>query len=453
MDFFPDELPARLQALCPEAGGFWVAFSGGLDSRVLLQALASVRERLPAAPGAVHVEHGLQPEAAAWAEDCRAFCASADIPFVHLQVDARAAAGESPEAAARSARYRALADWLPPGHALLTAHHQDDQAETLMLQLLRGAGPRGLAAMPARSPFARGWLLRPLLESGREDLRRYAATVGLRWIEDPSNRDRRYDRNLLRHEILPRLQQRWPATAAVLSRVAAHQAEAAGLLDELAALDAAAAAGAEAGTLSVAALRALRSPRRRNLLRYWLRGHGLPLPSSAVLARIERDGLVERADAEPCIRWPGGEVRRYRDALHALEPLPPPEASEREWAAETPLALAGGLLHARPVSGRGLARRALADGPLRIRLRQGGERLRPAGRTHQRPLKHLLQEAGVPPWERARLPLLYRGDELLAVAGLWVAEGWQAAAGESGLWLEWSRLPGRSAGSSQIVCD
>ena len=436
-------LATRVGALCPGARGWWVAFSGGLDSRALLHALASARDELEAPLGAVHVEHGLHPDAADWAADCRAFCASLDVPFEHLRVDARPGPGESPEAAARAARYRALREWLPEGHALLTAHHRDDQAETLLLQLLRGAGPHGLAAMPEQAAFGHGHLIRPLLGLGRSDLCQYAETAGLEWIEDPANRELRYDRNLLRHEILPRLARRWPAAAAVLARDAELQAEAAALLDDLAALDLAPAQGRVAGTLSVPALCCLTPRRRRNLLRHWLREQGLRPPSRAVLRHIECDMLEAEADAMPRVHWPEGEVRRFQDALYAMPPLPPaPDSATIVPWDGGPLALpqAGGRLEVRRVTGQGLAQRLLETG-LEIRFRRGGERLRPAGSPHRRTLKHLLQEAGIPPWERERLPLVYSRDELVAVAGLWVAEGATARGEEPGLLLHWSRLP------------
>ncbi len=435
-----DDIAGRL----PPAPAYWVAFSGGLDSRVLLELLARDRARLPGPLGAVHIDHGLQADSARWDEHCRRVCERLGIDYAGLRVDAAPAAGQSPEAAAREARYRALREWLPGGAVLLTAQHRDDQAETLLLQLLRGAGPKGLAGMPARAPFGAGLLLRPLLEVPRQALRAWALERGLDWIEDPSNADTRYDRNYLRHRVLPVLAQRWPAAARTLARAAAQQAEQAGLAQALAAIDLRDCRAAGADRLSVARLEALPEPRRSNLLRRWVAERGLPPPPRRVLARVTPELLRCRADAIPCVHWPGAELRRFRDHLYLSAPLPPPPAGVRlEWrpAGSLELPAAGGVLEARAVAGRGLDAARFGE-VLEIRFRRGGERLRPAGRGHRHALKKLLQEAGVPAWERVRLPLVYAAGELVAVPGLWVAEGCQAGPGQPGLALEWSRLAG-----------
>ncbi|WP_231971497.1 tRNA lysidine(34) synthetase TilS [Thiohalobacter thiocyanaticus] len=420
-----------------------MALSGGLDSVVLLHRLADQREQLGMPLGAVHVDHQLQPDSAHWSERCRALCQELDIPFELHRVEARPGPGESPEAAAREARYRALREWLQPDHCLVTAHHEDDQAETLLLQLLRGSGPRGLAGMPAVSVFGPGWLCRPLLEVTRAQLLEWARNRDLDWIEDPSNADRHYDRNFLRHEILPRLQARWPGVKRALARAARHQADAASLQVDLAISDLLQVGGRGPATLSVAALLHYTPPRRRNLLRYWLHGLGLLMPSEAVLEQIEQSVLGARADTMPRVHWPGGEVRRYRDDLYAMPPLPVPPAQRQGWdGGDVNIPAAAGRLEVMPTPGQGLAREALAGRRLQLGFRVGGERLAPAGRGHHHSLKHLFQERGIPPWERDRVPLVYCDDELVAVAGLWLAEGWQARGEQPGLVLQWSRLPG-----------
>ena len=228
--FSPENLGAILQDF-PAVARFWLAYSGGCDSHVLVHAAAQLRavvaERIF---HVVHVDHGLQTASAEWARHCAAVCEELALPFTLLRVDARGSLGESPEAAARHARYRALASLMQAGDCLLTAHHQDDQAETLLLQLLRGGGPHGLAAMPALSPFAAGMHARPMLTFSREELRRYAQRHALQWIDDPSNADSGFDRNYLRNSVMPVLRERWPAVARVLARGAGHQAEAAQLL-------------------------------------------------------------------------------------------------------------------------------------------------------------------------------------------------------------------------------
>lgn len=423
----------------PPARRLIVAYSGGVDSHVLLHLLASHRAAWPDRTlAAIHVDHGLQAASAAWSEHCAQVCRELAIPFQALAIDARPMPGESPEAAARRARYAALAPALDPDSALLTAHHRDDQAETLLLQLLRGAGPHGLAAMPVVSRLGRGWLWRPLLDVDRADLLAYAHAHGLHWIEDASNADPGFDRNYLRHQVLPLLRERWPAANRTLARTARRCAEAAAWLDETAAADLAQAAPDRPDRLSISSLQTLPEPRQRNLVRYWLRQLQLPTPDSRQLHQLLHDALTAARDRQPCIRWPGAEVRRHRDGLYAIPPLPPhPAGQTLVWCATATgwpaLTVPGvGTLRLQPTIGTGLRAAAIAAGSLLVRFRQGGERFRPAGRPHRQELKKLLQEADIPPWERERLPLLYAERTLLAVVGLGIAAEQVAQPGEPG---------------------
>ena len=445
MKFTPDYLLQQLRQH-PHMPAYQVAFSGGLDSQVLLQALCSLRAELHAEIGAVHVHHGLQPAADHWESHCRQVCADLDVAFVALRVDATAAHGESPEAAARNARYQALADWLPVRQCLLTAQHQDDQAETLLLQLLRGSGVNGLAAMPVLAVLGSGQQLRPLLGVNRDALHQYALTNRLAWIEDPSNTDTAFDRNYLRLRVLPVLRERWPAVAANLSRSASHCADAARLLAERAGQDLQQLSGRE-HTLSLTGLLALPRTRRENVLRHWLRQVSGKAPSTAVLARILHDVAGSRPDSGPCVRWGRFEVRRYRGQLFLLVQTEPADYSRVvDWELAEPLVLpgAGGCLSAIPETGQGIRAAAVPGGNVRVGWRQGGECCRPAGRAHHHSLKKLFQEQGVPPWERSRIPLIYIGDELAAVAGLWVCEPFQTSPAEAGLTINW--LPARPGG-------
>ena len=435
---FLERLDALLAAH-PEARRLVVGYSGGVDSHVLLHSLATHRDRWPERRlAAIYVDHGLQAASTAWGEHCGEVCRALAIPFRILRINARPTPGDSPEAAARRARYAALAAELGPDAALLTAHHRDDQAETLLLQLLRGAGPHGLAAMPAAARLGQGWLLRPLLDLDRADLLVYAREHGLRWIEDASNADAGFDRNYLRHHVLPLLRERWPAVNRTLARSARWCAETADWLDQEAAADLARVVTHRPDSLYIPVLGELSEPRQHNLLRYWLRQRGLPVPDHRQLGQILRDGLTARRDRQPCIHWPGGEVRRYRDTLYAMPPLAPHDARQcfvwRPGAnGYPPLALPGvGTLAWRETVGVGLRQSALADAALTVRFRQGGEHFRPVGRRHGQELKKLLQKAGIPPWERERLPLVYRGEALLAVAGLGVVAEAATAPGEPG---------------------
>lgn len=428
-----------------------VAFSGGLDSTVLLCALAQLRSRLPGgALAAVHVDHGLHPDAARWAAACAARCDALGVPLELLHVDGRAARGESPEAAARDVRYRALRALLAPGEVLLTAHHADDQLETVLIQLLRGAGVAGLAAMPAEAGCGAGLHRRPLLGFARAMLREWARAQGIAgWLEDPANDDPRFSRNHLRRAVLPALRAHWPAAAAAASRSARHCAEAARLLDELAALDAAACAVGEA--LSVTAMGALSAGRCRNLVRWQARRLGLPTPDERRLGTLLAQLFDAAGDAQPEVRWPGVTALRHADRLWLIaeQRLPPP-APPLEWPdPRQPLALGPGLGTLKLVPGRGggLRPEALAAAPWRVVCRKGGERLRLPGRAGSRALKKLLQAGGVPPWLRARMPLVEIGGTLAAVAGLWVDEAWWTPPETEGWRVSWEdcALPGSDA--------
>lgn len=413
-----------------------------MDSQVLLHGLwqLACAGRLGATVHAVHVHHGLHAAADAWLAQCRAVCAQWHIPLRELHVDARPAAGESPEAAARQARYSVLAECLAPGEVLLTAHHQEDQAETVLLQLLRGAGVSGLAAMPVVTAWGPGQLLRPLLGVAHAELMAYARRHDLQWVDDPSNAQLCYDRNYLRHEIMPRLRARWPACARSLARSATHAAAAADLVARQAAADVAALRLDDGAALSVAALRRLDGSRARAAVRYWLVQRGLPVPGSRQLEHVFRDLVAARADAQPCVCWPGAEVRRYRDALCACAPRPAPDpARVLPWDLDTPLALPdqGGYLYAQPVRGAGLRAALCAARPVTVRFRRGGERCRRAAGGPSQAVKKLLQSHGVPPWERPRIPFIYVGEDLAAVGNLWICEPFQAAGDEPGIAIRW----------------
>ncbi|CDH47483.1 tRNA lysidine(34) synthetase TilS [Candidatus Contendibacter odensensis] len=424
----------------PQVRRLIVGYSGGMDSHVLLHLLAMQRAQRPKRTlEAMYVDHGLHAASAVWGEHCARVCHALNVPFRVVPVNAQPAPGASPEAAARQARYAALAAELEPDTALLTAHHRDDQAETLLLQLLRGAGPHGLAAMPEAAPLGQGRLWRPLLNVDRAELLAYAHAQQLHWIEDTSNTDTGFDRNYLRHRILPLLRERWPAANRVLARSAHWCAETADWLDAEADADLARVATARPDALTIPALRELSELRQRNLLRRWLRTLGLPTPDARQLQHLLHDALTAAGDRQPCIHWPGGEVRRYRDTLYAMPPLLPHDPQHTFlWRPDTnaaypPLKLPGlGTLELQETVGAGLRAEMRAGATLSVRFRQGGERFRPLGRLHSQELKKLLQEAGIPPWQRERLPLLYREEVLLAVVGLGIAADHAAGPGEVG---------------------
>ncbi len=425
----------------PDAGSYCVAYSGGVDSHVLLNLLVNAREQLHGnVLHAVYIDHQLQADSASWARHCEAVCDQLDVAFTCIKVDAAAKRGESPEAAARDARYQALKDWLPESAVLLTAQHQDDQAETLLLQLFRGAGSKGLAAMPAESKFGKGLLCRPLLDISRESILTYAREQQLDWIEDPSNTDTDFDRNFLRHVIMPKLQQRWPSISVTLGRAARHQAGQAELNTALAEIDL---LRIEQGAgLSVNRLTRLSQARQRNILRYWVQRNRLQVPGDIILQRVLKEILDCQPDASPLVQWPGAEIRRYRDRLFVMAPLPGFSYGQIfEWQLSQPLHLKNpaGVLSAAVETGKGLHSRFQTQ-KIEIRFRRGGEVLKPASRGQTHALKKLLQEKGIPAWERARIPLLYAGDTLVAVPDICICEGYQAEAGQAGYFPHWSRL-------------
>ncbi len=422
MVFTVESLSQTLKSL-DSSNALTVGFSGGLDSTVLLHALSMLRRQQGIVVSAVHIHHGLQQQADVWSAHCARICDEFGVPCEVIRVDATAQPGESPEAAARKARYEALCSRLTDNDFLLTAHHQDDQAETLLLQLLRGAGPAGLSSMPAKSAFGKGWHVRPLLAVSRDELAAYAEQHDLAWIDDESNADIGLDRNYLRHEVIPVLKRRWPAAAYTIARAASHQAGAQHLLKELAQGDLSQLAGSTPATLSAGGLKRLSIERQRNALRSWLHVHELNMPTLAQLEEIRHQMLSPRCDIEPCVHWEGGEVRRYRDDLYAMKPQGMHDASQVFlWDMRQPLPLVGlGItLDAATLAAQGLTQ--VTDNYLIVKFRQGGERCKPKGRAHHHELKKLFQEAGVPPWQRARIPLLYAGERLVMVFGYWVCE-------------------------------
>ena len=424
-----------------------VAYSGGLDSHVLLHALSVLRADHPFSLSAVHIDHGLQAASVDWDKHCASVCATLGVDYVMKRVTVEGVADEGLEAAARRARYAALVAALAPGDILLTAHHGDDQAETVLLQLLRGTGVAGLAAMPVQADFGPGRIVRPLLGFTRTALRAYAQTSGLVWIEDPTNQALHLRRSFLRTEIFPRLAHHWPAHASVLARTARHAAEAMGLLDEVAETDLAACRHTTTHSpqaLSINALMDIPVAHQRNLLRYWLRQQGFLAPAAVHLEEVLAQVRTAPHTQHARVCWPGTEVWRYRDLLAAMPAqLAPDPALDVAWDLRAPLNLPGvGRLQAVPMRGLGLSCARLNGKLLHVRLRAGGETLMLPGRKHHHVLKKLLQAEGVPPWLRARLPLFYVDDVLAAVADRWVCAPFLAGDGDEGLNIVWEPFAG-----------
>jgi tRNA(Ile)-lysidine synthase len=395
-----------------------VAFSGGMDSTVLAHLLVKQRRKLGSLRLA-HVDHGLQPASADWSRHCAQLARRWRVPLIQLR--ARIVRGKaSPEAAARDARYALLAQAMEPGEVLVTAQHRDDQAETLLLQLLRGAGVAGLAAMPVFAPFAPGYLARPLLAVAREDLEATARAARLRWIDDPSNANTRFSRNFVRHRLMPLIREHWPGADKALARSAAHMAEAAVLLHERASQDLARLA--DGAGLSVSALRALSVPRRRNALRTFIARHGVEMPEASRLREMTGPLLAARADAQPAIAWGDARMVRRDGRLELQKSREKPRefvAKSWRWQIGQPLSLDGGSLMIHEDAAGPIDVSQLPP-VLELRLRTGGERMRPGHAARTQTLKSLLQNAKVPVEDRATLPLLFAGERLIAAGDRWI---------------------------------
>jgi len=414
------------------------ALSGGRDSMALLDAGArALRERGRDAI-AFHVHHGLQAGADAWAAHCARECVSRGIAYAERRVSVPVIPRGSVEASARDARYAALRE-LARERGVTTialAHHQDDQAETLLLQLGRGAGPAGLAAMPAEHVDADGlaWC-RPLLGVTRAAIAAYAEALALPHVDDPSNADKRWRRNAVRGDVAPAWRAAMPGYPATIARAAEHQADAAALLDALAERDAQDAGyDAAAGSFAAATLVALDDARARNLMRWFLRRHGLPPPSSARLRAMVDQLAHARDDAAIAIAHAGAIVGRHRGRVAVHAPAPPDYAAP--WHGEAAVQLPHGELRFETVEGRGVDFVRIGAG-LEIRPRRGGERLQLAGDRTRRALKSILRESSLPTWERDALPLIVAGEMLVAVPGIGVDVAWQAGPGRPGRLPVW----------------
>ena len=440
MAFQPSHLLQTISAL-PSCKRLLVAYSGGMDSHVLLYGLLAIRDELTAEIHAVHVNHGLQSNAQQWADGCSDFCNSNSIPITILEVNANSSKGESPEAVARAKRYQAISDLMQEGDILFTAHHSDDQAETVLLQLLRGSGPSGLAAMPMLNGLSAGFHARPLLQYSRADLNEYAQQNQLQWVEDFSNKDISFDRNFLRQEVIPLLKQRWPSLDRTISRSASHCAEAQQLIDEAARIDLQSMDIDANNSMSIDALALLPPPRARAVIRTWIRDAELQLPDTARLDRVLLEIFTAREDRNPMVEWPGVELRRYRNRLFLIPELQALDSGiNLEWDGGSSLVLPAGLGSISVESADlGISKEIWEKGEITVCFRAGGERCRPIGRDGSKNLKNLFQEKGIPPWERERTPLVKIDGKLAAVGDIWICDGFSSCDSERAIRLLWDK--------------
>ena len=443
-DFGADSLSRILfESLQQREGGLvYLGLSGGVDSCALLHALVELRRRRRLVVKALHVNHGLHPQAAAWEAHCRELCRRYAVPLEAKRVEIGNSGDGGVEARARAARYAWFETWISDGGTLLTAHHRNDQVETVLLRLIRGAGVAGVAGMRAVRPLGGGWLVRPLLEFWRADLERYARDLGLEWVIDPSNAESSLSRNYLRHRVLPLVTERWPAAPALIARFAEHAAQTQTILEAVANSDLEGVAHSRepvilggGGRVRLADLVGLEEARLCNLIRYWFQQCGFAPPSARRLQEIIWRMIRDPGGSGTVMAWSGNELRRYRGWLYLMQALRFPNArDELSWDMRAPLKLPAikGCLRANRTTGTGLALARIAA-PLTVRWRRGGEVCRLPGRDHHHRLKKLFQEYHVPPWQRSRIPLLYSGDRLAAVVNYWYCEPFCARSGEPGV--------------------
>ncbi len=427
----------------PAGASYVVAYSGGLDSQILLYCCKQLK--IPVR--AVHVHHGLQKVADDWVLHCQSSCDQLSIALDVFYVNALPEQGQSPEEAARKVRYQAIYNNLNDGDCLITAQHEDDQAETLLLQLFRTASAAGLSAMPACKKIGNAVHVRPLLGFSRNEILDYAEKNKLQWIEDPSNQDTVINRNFIRKEVLPIVISRWPQLTTQLSTVAALQADNLQVLEDMAAIDLADLIQHEnkhyeknyrvESCLSLSGLRCLSSARRFNLLRLWILQGANIAPGRKLLREIDKTLINTSQDAAAVVKFAGYEFRKFQQKLYLLKAVftESPQKSY-QWSPKQDLDIPSlnRKLTARRSTGKNILPEYLLSETLTVSFRRGGERFHPAGRKHSQSLKKLFQEAAIPPWERELIPLLYWQDNLLAVADIWLAKEFAVSSDSNG-WL------------------
>ncbi len=422
----------------PLAEKIWIACSGGMDSCVLLHLINSNKNKIRNAIEAVYVNHGLQESSVEWGDFCRHQCLQYAIPFQQLEINETVAKGYSIEAWAREKRYARIAQIMKKNDVLFTAHHQDDQIETFFLQALRGSGPRGLAAMPVYKDFFNGVHVRPLLGFSRSELLSYAMDNNLSWHEDCSNLKTRFDRNYLRHKILPEIGKKWPSYRKTINRMINHQQDYRTLLNEVGLEDIEKTRHENTLNLRLDRIKNLSLARQKNLLFTWLQALQFDLPGARQMTQIVSDLIHAEKGSVPCVNWKGVEVRRYRNILYAAKSLARhPGNTAYKWDLAGPFNIMGEELTATSDIGVGLAQKKLKNSKVVIRFRQGGEKIQPRN-THTKKVKKIFQEYGVLPWFRDRFPLIYVNESLAVIPGLCVDKKYAAEHNEKSWHIQWT---------------
>ena len=437
----PELIWQQVQDLLPNKSldslSLCVGLSGGLDSIVLLDLLYKQQLQNPSFNlKAIHINHQLQDEAQAWADFCQKFCETKNIHFQSINVDVVETKKTGLEAAARNARYKAFSENLSRNEFLLTAHHRDDQIETFFLQILRGAGIDGAAAINPCIQFDNHYLLRPLLNIDREQLKEYAENERLQWIEDPSNTEVHFNRNYLRHEILPKLEQRWPSYRQTIQRFSSNARLATNVLNDYISKDYIDCLNSEKNTLLIDVLLNLNLEKRLMVIRYWIKQQNFSTPSESVLLQIHA-ALEAYEDSNPLIEWGDAIVRRYRNELYLLPRIK--VNFEKEvflWDLKAPIKINNlGEISVQEIMGQGISVN-YANAEIKIVFRQGGEKCQPSGRQGNHSLKKIFQEYDVPPWLREKTPIILIDGQIAAVVGLFYCAPFAAKKEESGFVLK-----------------
>ena len=423
---------AEIQSVDRRPRAILLGLSGGLDSTVLLHLLASLKGQLDnVLISAVHINHGVHEDSDLWAEFCQDYCRRLYIPLYISRHDL-AQVKTNREAVFRQTRYQVFADQLPTSGLLLTAHHQHDQSETILFNLFRGAGIRGLRAMKPCVSFASGFHLRPLLSVPNNLLNDYAQNHALKWIDDPSNTDTEFDRNYIRHKVIPVIAKRWPVAPGSIARSGENLLETEEIVNEVGLQDIkfckesvypGVIENTYMGVLNLERLQQLSRPRRRNLIRLWLIINAEFTPSSTQLIQID-ERLCTDSQAG-LFEYQGYQLRVYKKRLYLMQSLPEPASTiairatqGNEYVVES-LSLCIHITY--PLTPRGNENQITpADIELSFFSRQGGEKINRNGQTQE--LKTIYQDCSVPPWERDLIPLIYKDNQLVAVPGVALAD-------------------------------
>lgn len=432
--FTPEEITKHAPSLST-FNKIWIAFSGGLDSTVLLYTLFELKqsEWPNISISALHANHNLQDESGKWQEHCQKICDDLKIPIHCINLDVQPIKGESLENVARIKRYDFFRNYIKANECLLTAHHADDQVETVLLRLIKGAGIHGLRAIRTKVPFGSGFLIRPLLDFSRLDLEDYAKNNKLKWIDDPSNKDDRFDRNYLRNQVIPKIKERWPFITKTVLRSARHCATGADLIDEMALHDYKR-YYVEKDKLSISSLKKLSSIRAMNMIRYHLNNIGFELPSTKKIEQIIEEVINSRDGSNPKVIWHKYCVRKHNDKLYFLMNEQEVDTKNIHLALKLGTALTLphdlGIINSKKTYGKGLV---LSDkAKLYISFRKGGEKIRLPNAEHLKSLKNLFNEWKIPHWERSKIPLLYDHEKLVAVVSFCISDDYKAKDNDDG---------------------